>query len=152
MAPYEILTFFQELYLDQTGKDDLVETFIIDCFLPYLKGLHESMMEMDMDKFERFAFKTRDSFSLVVSEEMTRLVYDQYSEAYSKNNEKVIGIYLRFLQKCVILKKELEDYVKRPIVGVDIEAQISETKKKFGIIEAEKENKCNASCSGCNIF
>ncbi len=105
-----------------------------------------------MEGFRKVAYNIRTAFYIVTCEKMRNVVRDLYERIKEGDGQKILNSYLVFLQNCEILKRELEDFGKKPILGIDIEEKINEIKEKFGMKKKEGGMKNDAFCSGCSIF
>jgi len=160
MSRYEILDLqkISDDFTDGPSPDDLLKTFI-NSFGPTIDILHKGMMKMDKDLILRGYEAVFGSFNYVTSLEMMELghnMQETFRKITSRNPKEkdwqdLARIYIVFLEKCIVFKRELEDYSKKPILEPDLEGFIKETRTKFGVQEVELKGE-NASCGGCNIF
>ena len=158
MSRYEILDL-QRIYEMSLSNHKLADRAIkvfAMIFRYKLQGFHKAMMKMGSALMLLNAQDFFLCFDLMTSEAMRQLTLDMMTaiakapcQPVEKDWRDVIKIYIVFLQKCIVLKKELEDYRKRPISGEDIEEYIKEAQIKFSLQEIKF---CGASCPGCNIF
>ena len=104
---------------------------------------------MDIPQIKAQVYSCRCAFSYFASMEIITLLSDMQYALIEQNNEKLIDIYFIFLQKCLILRRELQDHLGRPIVEPDLERYIEETKK---VLPKQEKARDSGSCAGCNIF
>jgi len=154
MSCYEILDLKHSLAKssDEESANKIIRTFAIDHFAKMMNDLHQDMMIMDLDDLKGTTDSLYGPFSFVASDEMNQLVREMFKASKEGDRQKLIDTYPIFLEKCLVFKKELEDYIKEKISGLDLEEHLAETKKKFVVGEMEGENKDNPVCAACNIF
>ena len=154
MSRYEILDLQHCLYqiLDEEAADKMIKAVAKEFFSQHLKDVHENLMTMNLKELPRSTYTLKTLFGYIASQQMRSIGIQLYSASKEKNQQKMVETYLIVLEKCEILKRELEDYVKEPLLGMDIEKFQIEVKEKFGIDEIGRAKWKNASCSDCNVF
>jgi len=132
---------------------EMINAFTIQCFEPQIEKLHKGMMTMDKPMISISHEEILGCFYFVTSMSMVQVLYDMqkalvkidWENPSEKDWQNLCKRFLIFLQGCKVLKRELEDYTKKPLIKVDIEELIQEIKSKCLISD-------RPFCHGCNIF
>jgi len=155
MNSYQVLDLQHSLHMfnDEESCKMMINTFAMDHFKQLFQDYHKDIVEMNFKGLIASGDRLRSTFSYVISPEMRILILEDMNQAIKRKDEqKLIELHLIFLQNCLALHQELEDYLETTVPSANIRRCIKEFKKKYRIEEIQGEAGHNASCPGCNVF
>jgi len=160
MAQYKVLDPQVALYQfgDEKNAIRMINSFVKKNFGVMVRDFHREVMRMDFNELKKNGDLIRGTFCHVTSFQMRKLVCNDMNEAIEEKNErKFVEFHAKFLRKCSILCRELEDYLKSPIPYLDLRECIKEFLEKYFKPEELKMEKMevqvqDGSCAVCNIF
>ncbi len=155
MDSYQVLDLEHSLHMFNNEDDckTMINAFALDHFKRIFQDYHKDVVAMNFTGLRATGDCLRSTFSYVTSPEMRILMLEDMKEAIAKKDEqKLIELHLIFLQNCLVLHRELEDYLGIAVPSENIRKCTKEIKKKYGIEEFQGEAGNYASCPGCNIF
>ena len=159
MASYQILDYHLALRAFGTEEDtkEMITLFARERhFGQLVEDLHKNIMAMNMLGIRTSCYNIRCAFSYLTYPETINIINEISEATWQKDQQKLIHLHLIFLRKCLILHRELEGYLQRPVSSPDIKEWVGECLKELKIKdkvkEFEGEAQHQASCPGCNIF